>query len=287
MCADHFAVLDDPPKPVDLIEHVLEGLVNTKFKSVVDHVNDRDTLITFDELHEKLLLKEGTLMNPSPPPILTTLPATAHATSTRHYPAAATSSRPSHFASKSSYPHKPSNSNEKNKPTGYKGKCQWCRALGHSSYRCSAFQQQFPNAKPSLPPSNSTPPPQPHVATTELSPTFSLGSWTPVLPIMTPMISPLSLSLHHPYDSTEEIVIGNGSGVPITHTGSITLFSTPSKSIHLSNVLSAPTMHRNIISVSQLCLDNDHVFEFSSSSLSLKDRLTGAHILTGQTKHGV
>ena len=88
-----------------------------------------------------------------------------------------------------------------------------------------------------------------------------------------------NLALHHPYDGTEEIVIGNGSGVPITHIGSLTL-PTSSKTLHLSNVLCAPTMTRNIISISQLLRsDNNLLIEFSSDSFHMKDRLTGAHLI--------
>lgn len=85
----------------------------------------------------------------------------------------------------------------------------------------------------------------------------------------------LSTLVNHPYDATEEIVIGNGSGVRITHTGYLTLFTTPSKSIQFTNVLCAPNINRNIISIHQLCLDNDIFFEFSSNSFILKDHLTG------------
>lgn len=56
-------------KPEDFIGRVLEGrLINTEFQFVVDYANDQNTLITFDELHEKLFLKEGTLSTTSTQP---------------------------------------------------------------------------------------------------------------------------------------------------------------------------------------------------------------------------
>ncbi|KAH1072975.1 hypothetical protein J1N35_025303, partial [Gossypium stocksii] len=41
----------------DFIEKFLEGLDDT-FEPVIDAVNSRDTAITFDELHEKLINRE-------------------------------------------------------------------------------------------------------------------------------------------------------------------------------------------------------------------------------------
>ncbi|KAE8678139.1 Detected protein of unknown function [Hibiscus syriacus] len=52
-----------------------------------------------------------------------------------------------------------------------------------------------------------------------------------------------NLTLHSPYDGTDEIMIGDGSGLPISHTGS-TSFTTPSHSFSPSNVLCVPTMKR-------------------------------------------
>lgn len=125
ICADQLDVLRDPLRPEDLIERVLEGLKHTEFKSIVDNVNDRDTLITFDELHEKLLLKEGNLLT-EPTLAATPLPASAHATTTRAYHHPPQPIRSSHSSSKSpsSHYHKHPTPSDKNKSQGYKGKCQ-------------------------------------------------------------------------------------------------------------------------------------------------------------------
>lgn len=48
-----------------------------------------------------------------------------------------------------------------------------------------------------------------------------------------------NLSVHNPYTSSDEVMIGNGSGVAITYSGSTTL-PTPFHSFTLSNVLCAP-----------------------------------------------
>ena len=81
-------------------------------------------------------------------------------------------------------------------------------------------------------------------------------------------------------------MIGDGSGLPITHTGSTSL-NTPYHSFTLSNVLYVPTMKRNLISISQFCKSNNTSIEFLPSSFHVKDLSTGAILLKGQTKGGV
>ncbi|RVW15644.1 Retrovirus-related Pol polyprotein from transposon RE2 [Vitis vinifera] len=70
-----------------------------------------------------------------------------------------------------------------------------------------------------------------------------------------------NLALHSPFDGTNEIMIGDGSGLPISHTGSTSL-TTPSHSFTLSNVLCVPTMKRNLISISQFCKSNNTSLEW-------------------------
>ncbi|KZV52543.1 hypothetical protein F511_29728, partial [Dorcoceras hygrometricum] len=84
----------------NLIEKVLEGLDNT-CQSIVDAVNNRDTLITFDELHEKLIHKELALRHNSPS---LALPASAHLDHTRSNPRSSTF-RPS--GPVKNWPHQP------------------------------------------------------------------------------------------------------------------------------------------------------------------------------------
>ncbi|KAE8725678.1 hypothetical protein F3Y22_tig00008262pilonHSYRG00055 [Hibiscus syriacus] len=95
-----------------------------------------------------------------------------------------------------------------------------------------------------------------------------------------------NLALHNPYDGTNEIMIGDGSGLPISHTSSTSL-TTPSYSFSLSNVLCVPTMKRNIISISQFCKSNNTSIEFLAFSFHVKDLRMRKILLQGQTKDGV
>ena len=79
-----------------------------------------------------------------------------------------------------------------------------------------------------------------------------------------------NLSFHAWYNRTEELVISNGSGLQINHTGCLLLYTTH-KSIILKNELCVPTLAKNIISISRLCLDNNLLMKFYSSVFVLKD----------------
>ncbi|RVW68647.1 hypothetical protein CK203_062150 [Vitis vinifera] len=63
-----------------LLIGVLEGLID-EYKSVIDAINARDTLISFAKLHEKLLNKEASLQTTQPSPLL--LPSKSNLQSSR------------------------------------------------------------------------------------------------------------------------------------------------------------------------------------------------------------
>lgn len=50
-----------------------------------------------------------------------------------------------------------------------------------------------------------------------------------------------NLALHSPYRGSEEVLVGNGEGLQITHTGSLSL---PHSSLSLKNVLTVPEIAR-------------------------------------------
>lgn len=63
--ADGLALLGKPMDPEDLIEQILVGLPE-KYKLEVDATNGRDNLISFTELHEKLVNREAMIMCAQP-----------------------------------------------------------------------------------------------------------------------------------------------------------------------------------------------------------------------------
>ena len=81
-------------------------------------------------------------------------------------------------------------------------------------------------------------------------------------------------------------MIGDDSGLQITHSGSTTL-STPFKTFQLHNVLCVPSMKKNLISIYQFCNHNHVCIEFLPSTFHVKDLRIGAILLKGQPKNVV
>ena len=66
---DELAILGAPMNEDDLIERILDGLGN-EYKKLVRAIQARDTTISFDELHEKLLTFETILLGAPSIPII-------------------------------------------------------------------------------------------------------------------------------------------------------------------------------------------------------------------------
>lgn len=90
-----------------------------------------------------------------------------------------------------------------------------------------------------------------------------------------------NLSLHYPYDGTDEIVIGDGSLGPSYYSHWFSPSPHPTYSLTPQNVPCVPSMHKYIISISPLCLDNNITIVFSPTSFCVKDQVMGAPLLTG------
>ena len=92
-----------------------------------------------------------------------------------------------------------------------------------------------------------------------------------------------NLALHQPYLGDDSVMIGDGSGLAITHTGSSSLpFS--SRNIRLNDVLCVPNIKKNLISVYRLCNTNKVSVEFFPASFQVKDLCSGIPLIQGTTK---
>ena len=70
------------------------------------------------------------------------------------------------------------------------------------------------------------------------------------------------------------VKVGDGTLLPMTHTDTSVL-PTHHKSLTLTNVLHVHQLHYNLLSVRQLCRDNDYYVVFASSSVHVKDNTMG------------
>ena len=73
------------------------------------------------------------------------------------------------------------------------------------------------------------------------------------------------MSMVAPYQSESRVLVSNGKTVPILHFGRKILLTNP-QILHLNQVFHAPCLSKNLVSVSQLCFENDVIVEFNSNS---------------------
>ncbi|PKU68147.1 Retrovirus-related Pol polyprotein from transposon TNT 1-94 [Dendrobium catenatum] len=95
-----------------------------------------------------------------------------------------------------------------------------------------------------------------------------------------------NLSISTPYQGTDNITIGDGSSVNISHTGA-GILPTPSRKLHLSNILHSPLIHYNLLSISQLTKDNNVSIIFDPTGFMLKDMTNNKVLLRGPCNAGL
>ncbi|GJZ20895.1 hypothetical protein Tco_0557934, partial [Tanacetum coccineum] len=69
------------------------------------------------------------------------------------------------------------------------------------------------------------------------------------------------------------VLVGDGHSIPVTHTAH-SILSTPSRSLHLNNVLITPHIVKNLIYVRQFVRENNFTIEFDAFGFSVKDFMT-------------
>ncbi|KAL6350142.1 hypothetical protein AAG906_004080 [Vitis piasezkii] len=94
-----------------------------------------------------------------------------------------------------------------------------------------------------------------------------------------------NLQFHSEYDGTDEVIIGDGSGLPITHSGSLTL-SFPNRKFQVEDTLCVPTINKNLISVHHFTKQNNVILEFHPTYFLVNDREREI-LLQGPCENGV
>jgi len=95
-----------------------------------------------------------------------------------------------------------------------------------------------------------------------------------------------NLNIHEPYTGSDTIAVGNGLGLQITNTGSLT-FNTPTAKLHMSRVFHCPQALANLLSINQFCKDNHCFFILTDSHYFIKDKLMGLTLLEGKSEGGL
>lgn len=160
-------------------------------------------------------------------------------------------------------------------PRRYQDRCQLCGVQGHSAKRCSQLQLQGGSFGRNQQHTNASTPWQPRANVFD-APSYNANNWILDSGATHHLTMNLNnLSLHQPYFDGEEVTIADGSGLPISHTGSNYL-SIPYQSLSLKDVLYVPNLQKNLISVYRLCNSNHVSVEFFPALFQVKDLSMGS-----------
>lgn len=272
--ADELALIDAPVPNDDLTLYILNGL-GSEYREIVAPIRTRATSLTFEELHDLLLGHERYLKRlelASNPPVIT-----ANISQRRYNNRSSQKNDKKQAYSRSGnsggfFQSKPTdNSSADSAPRGrHQGKtCHFCGFSGHTVTECRKLRRVLAQA-------NCTIMPQPATNRWMLDSGASHNITSEVQ----------NMSMHSEYEGPDEVVIGDGTGLNVTHVGS-THLSTPSKTFALTDLLCVPSIHRNLISVHKFTSSNNCSVEFNPFFFSVKDLSTGVHLLQGKCEDGI
>lgn len=88
------------------------------------------------------------------------------------------------------------------------------------------------------------------------------------------------------YGGRDQVHTTNGLGMQISHIGHTTLH-TPTRDLHLRNILHVPSANKNLVSVHHLASDNDAFLEFHPNFLFIKDQATRRILHQGRCEGGL
>ena len=91
------------------------------------------------------------------------------------------------------------------------------------------------------------------------------------------------LQSSEPYIGNNQVIVGNGDFLPITHVGSVAL-QTPQGTLPLEDVLVCPDITKSLLSVSKLTSDYPCEITFDSESVLVKDKGT-KQVITQGNRH--
>uniref|UniRef100_A0A803NJ32 Polyprotein n=1 Tax=Cannabis sativa TaxID=3483 RepID=A0A803NJ32_CANSA len=89
------------------------------------------------------------------------------------------------------------------------------------------------------------------------------------------------------YNGPDDIYVGDGTGLPIHHTGHSCFLSKSNHILVLNNLLHVPKITKNLLSVSKFGRYNHVYFEFYPDFCHVKDQVTHKILLTGADKNGL
>ena len=258
-------MIDSPISADDITLYALNGL-GSEFRDIAALIRNRESSLTFEELHDMLVSHESYLKHIEASNSITL----ATANNTQRRPVHSKFHR--NQRSNNGFSGQNRTNHNQHSRREWFGKpqiiCQLCDKVGHSAKTCRVVSS---NKSVNCASSSGT----------------KDKKWLMDSATSHNITSDLvNLSIHSEYDGTDQVVIGDGSGLQVTHVGSMTLPSA-SKSFKLTDILCVPNIHQNLISVHNFTRSNNVSMEFHPFYFLVKDRSMGATILRGKCQDGV
>ncbi|TYK10642.1 Retrovirus-related Pol polyprotein from transposon TNT 1-94 [Cucumis melo var. makuwa] len=296
-CVDALASINKPVSSDDHILYILAGL-GSDYQSMISVISARTDSPSVQEVMSLLLTQES--QNESKLISETALPSVNIVTQTTEKGAESyIRTNQNNYHNNHSYNQRGGRgngrSNRGRRGNRNKPQCQICAKLGYSADRCFFRYTPRSNSSGYSPNSHNTsytnmnnhPQMSAMVAALDLN---IDSNWYPDSGATNHLTHSLSnLSIGSEYGGGNQIYAANGSGLPITHYGSMSFNSStlPFKSFTLNNLLQVPSITKNLISVSQFAKDNHVFFEFHPTLCYVKDLDTGQVLLQGLLNDGL
>ena len=283
--ADELALVQSPINEEDLLVHILNQL-GDEYNSITAALKVREQPISYPELFDKLVDFERSLKEvESVAPQIVTANASQRQPGRSQFRSTtdqSTWNQRSHSGS-SQRPYRMTNNSQANhsRPNRSNQFCNFCNFQGHDTRDCRKLAKFLKdhhitfNSNPTTPVANA-------VSSTSQSQQWMMDSGASHHLTSCPSI----LSSVSEYGGPDEIVLGDGTNLSISHTGSTNIY-TSSKPLDLPNILCVPKLRRNLISVAKLCRTNHVSVEFFPSHFFVKDLKTGARLMRGENIHDV
>jgi hypothetical protein len=262
--ADELALINSPLDDVDLVIHTLNGL-GSEYREITTALRTRENPISFEDLHDILsdfenYLKREEIINEN-----TSLPPIATAN-------AAFKGKP---YNKNRGPQNQKSFRPTSPTSSYRDICQYCDKPGHTAKICYNLHG-YPK-RPNKPTAH-------HARTTSRQPPQEWIMDSGATHHITNALD--NLHFNNQYHGSDELLVGDGSGLPIMHTGKTSL-KTSSQPLKLPHVLHVPQISKNLLSISSLCQTNPISVEFFSDYFLVKDLKTRAPLIKGHHKEGL
>ena len=305
--SDKLAAAGEPLTESDLVAYILSGLPD-EYESFVDSIETRNDSVTADELHGLLLSKEISLQkrktrasssSTTPFHAYAAQSATSGSNSTRgnwNSNNFRNRNRNRSYQNRNSGGNKPNSWNNNNSGgllgagpsrqnygqsslSGRSVQCQLCHQYGHWAPTCNRLSQ-FASATPS---NFSQAPTAMSAMTSSTPPSYWLTDSGASHHVTS---DPSTLNSAIPYSGSDQLFVGDGKGLCISHTGSA-IIRTKHASFKLNDVLLVPQASHNLLSVYKFVYDNWCSLTFDPFGFYVKDLSTGKMLFQGPSEGGL